>query len=107
MLQFFKKAVYFLSITFCFSQELPPINNFTPLAYNGGNQNWSVSQAANKYIYVGNNYGLLAYDGAFWQTYSSPNGSQIRSVKVIDQQVYTGCYMEFGYWQKDNFGNLK
>lgn len=107
MLQFFKKAVYFLSITFCFSQELPPINNFTPLAYNGGNQNWSVSQAANKYIYVGNNYGLLAYDGAFWQTYSSPNGSQIRSVKVIDQLVYTGCYMEFGYWQKDNFGNLK
>ncbi len=76
------------------------------MAYDGGNQNWSISQSDQKYIYVGNNYGLLEYNGASWKKYSSPNGSHLRAVKVVNDRVFTGCYMEFGYWTKDNFGDL-
>lgn len=106
-MNFFKFYFFFFISLACFSQELPPINNFTPLTYNGGNQNWSVSQSAQKNIYVGNNYGLLEFNGARWKTYSSPNGSYMRSVKVVNELVYTGCYMEFGFWKKDVYGDLK
>lgn len=99
----------FLLLLFCghvFSQELPPIQNYSIIDYGGANQNWSISQSDNKIIYVANNYGLLEFDGAEWRLFPSPNGSDIRSVKVIDNLIYTGCYMEFGYWEKDKYGGL-
>ncbi|MFI8605579.1 triple tyrosine motif-containing protein [Cellulophaga baltica] len=96
----------FLFTLVSLAQELPPIHNFSPTAYNAGNQNWSISQSDEKDIYVGNNYGLLAYNGASWKTYASPNGSHIRAVNVVGDRIFTGCYMEFGYWFKDDFGDL-
>ncbi len=89
------------------AQELPPIHVFTPQEYGGENQNWSISQASNDKIYVANNKGLLEYDGAHWQFYNSPNNTIIRSVTVVDDKIYTGCYMEFGYWQEDKYGQLQ
>lgn len=88
------------------AQELPPIQHFTPKMYDADNQNWSISQSQDKFIYVANDRGLLEYNGAVWNLYPTPNQSVIRSVHVIDDKIYTGCYMEFGYWQKNNFGEL-
>jgi len=88
------------------AQELPPIQNFTPNIYGGENQNWSISQSQEKYIYVANNKGLLEYNGAKWKLYPSPNNTIIRSVNVIDNKIYTGCFREFGYWEKNEFDNL-
>ncbi|WP_047545765.1 triple tyrosine motif-containing protein [Psychroserpens sp. Hel_I_66] len=88
-------------------QELPPIQNFTTENYNAQNQNWSISQADDKYIYIANNAGLLEYNGAKWQLYQSPNQTVLRSVEVIGNRIYTGCYMEFGYWERDNLGILE
>ena len=104
-----KLGIYFILFIFCASlsaQELPPIINFLPEDYNAQNQNWAVSQSQDKLIYVANNSGLLEYNGASWRIYPSPNQSIIRSVNVINGLVYTGSYMEFGYWEKDNFGKL-
>ncbi|MEB8389505.1 hypothetical protein OO012_20065, partial [Rhodobacteraceae bacterium KMM 6894] len=81
--------------------------NFSPGDYQGGNQNWMVSQASNKYIYAANNAGLIEYNGEKWKLHESPNGTIIRSVKVIGALIYTGSYMDFGYWEKDQFGNLQ
>ncbi len=103
---FFK--VFFSFLTFgMYAQELPPIRNYAPIEYNAENQNWSISQAASKLIYVANNKGLLEYNGARWKLYPSPNESVIRSVKTVGDVIYTGCYMEFGYWEKDNLGQLQ
>jgi len=88
------------------AQELPPIEVFTPKMYGGENQNWGVSQSQEKYIYVANTKGLLEFNGANWQLYPSPNESIIRSVKVVNEKIYSGCFMEFGYWQKDSLGIL-
>ena len=85
---------------------MPPIENYSPEEYIAGSQNWDISQSVDKYIYVGNNSGLLEFNGAIWKLYPSPNGTIIRSVNVVDNLIYTGCYMEFGYWKKDEFGNL-
>ncbi|AUC81772.1 LuxR C-terminal-related transcriptional regulator [Lacinutrix sp. Bg11-31] len=89
------------------AQELPPINVFTPQQYNGESQNWAISQAQDKTIYVANNVGLLEYNGAKWTRYNSPNETILRSVKVVGNKIYTGCYMEFGFWLKNNFGILE
>jgi DNA-binding CsgD family transcriptional regulator len=88
------------------AQERPPIQVFEPKAYGAENQNWSISQSNDKFIYVANNKGLLEFNGAVWNLYASPNETIMRSVNVIDDLIYTGCYREFGYWEKNEFGSL-
>ncbi len=89
-----------------YAQEIPPIRNFTPSDYNSESQNWSISQSTNKLIYIANNRGLLVYNGENWDLYPSPNETIMRSVKVIGDRIYTGCYMEFGYWSANDLGTL-
>ncbi|WP_224491277.1 triple tyrosine motif-containing protein [Robertkochia flava] len=88
------------------AQELPPINTFNPIDYRAGNQNWMIDQDREGWMYFANNDGLLVFNGAEWTTYPSPNNTILRSVKVIDNRIYTGCYMEFGYWEKTDTGRL-
>ena len=95
-----------LFINSSFSQELPPINFFTPKEYKAENQNWSISQGLDKNIYIANNIGLLEFNGARWKLYPSPNETILRSVKAIGEKIYSGSYMDFGYWKKNNFGIL-
>lgn len=103
---FFPIVFFYLAALMGYSQELPPIKNFSPFDYNADNQNWAISQTSNNYIYVGNNAGLLEFNGEKWTLYRAPNYTSIRSVKAIDDKIYTGCYMDFGYWQRNSFGKL-
>lgn len=97
----------FLFFAFIFqAQEMPPIEIYTPKNYGAENQNWSIAQSKDKYIYVANNKGLLEFNGARWRLYQSPNETIIRSVSVLDDIIYTGCSNEFGYWQRNKLGNL-
>lgn len=89
------------------AQELPPILKFSSGIYNAGNQNWMISQDTNHFMYFSNNEGLLEFNGTAWSLYPSPNETIIRSVKVIGDRIYTGCYMEFGYWKRQPDGSLK
>ena len=89
------------------AQELPPIVNYVPSEYGGANQNWMLSQDDKQRIYVANNEGLLEFNGARWTLYGSPNETIIRSVKATANKIYTGCYMEFGYWMRNPEGILE
>ncbi len=90
-----------------FSQELPPIVKYTASVYGAGNQSWMISQDDRNFLYFANNDGLLEYNGTTWQLYSAPNETVIRSVKVIGNKIYTGTYMNFGYWTRKADGKLK
>ncbi|MFS4415218.1 triple tyrosine motif-containing protein [Maribacter sp. 2307ULW6-5] len=72
----------------------------------GENQNWAIAQGGNGHIYVANNHALLTFNGAEWHQYPSPNNSVIRSVHVRGNKVFTGHYMQFGYWERDAVGQL-
>ncbi|PKP14918.1 MAG: LuxR family transcriptional regulator, partial [Bacteroidetes bacterium HGW-Bacteroidetes-23] len=99
---------YIFSIAFIgLSQELPPIIKYPPSTYKAGNQNWMIAQNKQNIMYFANNDGLLEYNGSEWLLYPSPNESILRSVKVIDERIYTGCYMEFGYWERKPNGLLE
>lgn len=90
-----------------FSQEFPPIIKYSSSVYGAGNQSWMISQDDQNYLYFANNDGLLEYNGTNWQLYPTPNETIMRSVKVIGNKIYTGCYMNFGYWTRQKNGKLK
>lgn len=87
-------------------QEHPPVINYSPSTYEADNQNWMLTQAPDKTIYIANNRGLLSYNGAQWQLYPSPNETLMRAVKAVGSAIYTGAYMDFGVWEKDKTGVL-
>ena len=88
------------------AQELPPILKYNSNNYQAGNQNWMISQDKNHFMFFANNDGLLEFNGSDWKLYPSPNETIIRSVKVIGDRIYTGCFMEFGFWKRQQDGSL-
>ncbi|MCL9770064.1 LuxR family transcriptional regulator [Flavobacterium sp. HXWNR69] len=110
MVSFIKNNIYLILLLtgICsVAQELPPIVKYPSSVYHAGNQNWMISQDKNHFIYFANNEGLLEFNGSNWSLYPSPNETIIRSVKVVGDKIYTGCYMEFGYWKRQVNGLLK
>ena len=49
------------------SQEISPIQIFTPQQTNAGNQNWMISQGEDQTVYFANNQGLLSYNASQWK----------------------------------------
>ena len=111
MCDFSQKKITVLFFFFCcvvsFSQELPPINIFTTDDYGAENQNWAISQSENGFLYVANNLGLLEFNGASWQLYQTPNKTIMRSVRAHEGKIFTGFYMDFGFWKKNKQGILE
>ena len=104
---FLRKFILLFLISFSVkAQLLPPIQSYTPEQYNGANQNWMIDGSSDNQILFSNSEGLLVYDGTTWVKYNSPNGSLIRSVKFIDDLIYTGAHSDFGYWEKLSNGTL-
>ena len=97
----------FFSMWISFSQAIPPIIKYDIQKSGAGNQNWMISQDSQGKIYSANNKGLLTFNGSQWELNPSPNESIIRSVKVIGDRIYIGTYMDFGYWENTEIGNLK
>ena len=98
-------------ILFCLSltlycQESSPIVRFSPGDYNAANQNWAFTQNSKGYIFVANNEGLLEFNGADWKLSPSPNNTIMRSLCAEKDRIYSGAYMEFGYWERNSKGRF-
>lgn len=85
---------------------LPPIYNYRLLEYKGASKNWDVAVNEDGELFVANNKGLLYFNGEQWTLNKLPNNTIIRSVESIGDRVYTGSYEEFGYWVKNDVGQL-
>jgi DNA-binding response OmpR family regulator/signal transduction histidine kinase len=81
--------------------------NFTPKDYNHQPQNWCIVQDQRGIIYVGNNGGLLEFDGVSWRLLYVSNWV-IRSM-AIDKHgnIYTGGRGEIGFWSPQPNGSLE
>ncbi|UCH96264.1 MAG: response regulator [Candidatus Aminicenantes bacterium] len=72
--------------------------NFSPRDYDHQPQNWSIAQDKRGIIYVGNNGGLLEFDGVSWRLIYVPNWI-VRSLDVDSSgTLYMGGDAEFGFW---------
>ena len=95
----------FLSFFNILSQELSPIQSFKMDDYNAAGQNWMISQSDDGSIFFANSEGLLKYNGSLWSSYKSSKSTIIRSVKNLNNIVYTGQVGDFGFWSKNNNGS--
>lgn len=66
-----------------------------------------ISQDFNRNIYVANSNGLLEYSGSRWNLYPMPNSSIVRSLQIVGERIYTGAYMEVGFWTRTKTGILE
>ena len=89
---------------FLYTQSFPPIQSYPLEVYEAGNQNWMITQSNKGEIYIANNQGILSFDSERWKLY--PTNSIVRSVAFLNNVLYSGSYMDFGYWDKDLNGNL-
>lgn len=108
MILFF--AIFLMASTFVFTQEnntrgltsVPLVTTYLPTEYNGGIQNWGFDQDTSGYVYVANNYGLLEFDGATWNSYPIDTDTKTRSVLVDkkNNRIFIGGQKELGYFER-------
>ena len=86
----------------------PPITNYKRSVYDAGTQNWCINQDKSGNIYVGNNKGLLEFDGSYWKTFRLPNYTIVRSFNFDNKgRIYVGGQNEIGYLTSDLYGKKK
>ena len=87
--------------------KIPITSHFTTHDYNGGIQNWDITQDRRGFIYVANNFGLLEFDGSQWKNYPVENNTRVRSVYAhADGRVYIGGQNQIGFYKPDSLGFL-
>jgi len=90
------------------SAQIPfHVTSYERSVYSAGNQNWAIDLDNAGNLYVGNTNGLLILRGKSFSLYEMPLKTPVRSVRFIDGLIYSGSFEDFGYWQKDDTGNLK
>jgi len=100
-------VVFLISFCQLNAQDFTPVvTNFSKNDYHASNQNWAVGQSDDGIMYFGNNQGLLQYDGSSWELHRMPQNKIVRSILVRGNRIYVGSFEEFGYFEKDNSGQL-
>lgn len=79
------------------------IQNYSKQHYNASCQNWSCTLSSNGTLYIGNNSGLLVFDGNNWHQYPLPEGSGIiNALTSYQDTLFSGSLNDFGYWYAEN-----
>jgi signal transduction histidine kinase len=79
-------------------EGVPFLRNYPQKEHGGAAQNWAVVQDRRGIIYVGNNLGVLEYDGARWRLIQTPRGTTVRSLALdAEGRVWVGACGEIGY----------
>ena len=88
---------------------LPFFRFFEQDDYQGSTQNWAVGQDRRGLIYVGNNLGVLEFDGTRWRKIRTraTESTPIRSLDLDENnRIFVGATGEFGYLSPDSGGAL-
>lgn len=101
-----------IALLFCITGNakvpyIPKITNYSVSDYKAGNQNWAVAQGPGGKMYIGNNRGLLVFDGIHWDLVKLPNNLGVRALYISkDGRIYVGSFEEFGYFEVDDENDL-
>jgi signal transduction histidine kinase/CheY-like chemotaxis protein len=87
---------------------LPYIQNYTPEEYDGASQNWAITQSEEGLIYVGNNDGVLEFDGSSWRVIYLPNYGICKAIgRTKANKIFVGGYNELGYLEPNDVGEMQ
>lgn len=80
---------------------LPFITSFPPKVYAQGTQNFAIIQNKQGILYIGNNNGVLVFDGHNWDLIPVINKSEVHSLaEDKDGRIYVGAQGDFGYLEQ-------
>ena len=83
----------------------PFLTCFSPAETGGGNQEWAFAQDHRGVLYIGDNLGVLEYDGASWRLIMTATNNVVRALDVDDAgRVFVGSSVDFGYLAPDAAG---
>src|SRR5690606_23539458 len=86
------------------------VQRFSSRDYGLHYQNWTVVQGDQRVVYVANTGGVLAFDGASWQTVTLPEGADpaVRSLALDEAgHLFVGGVAEVGYLAPDSLDRLR
>lgn len=87
---------------------IPEIKYYNRHSYEAGTQNWSITQDEHGVLYIGNNQGMLSFDGTHWNLFTLENHSVCRSIAYDgSDKIYLGGYNSIGYLMTNSEGQRK
>lgn len=73
-------------------------HNFLPNNYPGKTQNWAIKVDSNNVVWIGNQDGVMSFNGTNWQMIQTPQKSTIRSLEFNNSgKLYAGGISDFGF----------
>lgn len=80
---------------------------FTHQDYAAHQENWSVAQGHDGLIYVGNDWGILQFDGVSWRLIPTEKNTTVLALDVDrDGRIFVGLENDFGYLAGDSLGRM-
>ncbi|WP_228527878.1 ligand-binding sensor domain-containing protein [Pararhodonellum marinum] len=97
----------FIHTAFSQSMGLPFSRYYSSQEYQGGIQNYAITQNASGMLYVANNYGLMEFDGTTWRRHALPSGAKVRHVQIdANGAIYVSGQGDFGTFLPNSKGQL-
>ena len=86
---------------------LPFIQHYAPNTYHAHPESRAIIQDSQGILYVGNQHGLLAFDGSTWKLTEVP-GQAVRALAIDSTNtIYIGTDTDFGYLNVDDRGRKR
>jgi signal transduction histidine kinase/CheY-like chemotaxis protein/ligand-binding sensor domain-containing protein len=82
----------------------PVIRDFRPTEYRGHPQVFDVVQGHHGFIYIGNQEGMIEFDGARWTHYAMPSAHVYELAPSADGRIWAGGNHEIGYFDPNLAG---
>ncbi len=81
------------------------VHNFLPSDYPGKTQNWVVKIDDNNIVWVGNQQGLMKFNGNQWEVINTSQKSTVRSMSFSKNgSLFAGAIGDFGVIENDSTG---
>lgn len=102
--------LYIIFITFLFAPDVVlsehqfTVFHYESTDYQGGNQHWDISKDASGRVFLATDNGLMLMDGTRMRLLKMETKTIVRSVLCHNDRVYTGSFLDFGYWTEDAYG---
>ena len=86
----------------------PFIKTYTQKDYKAGRSNWCVIQDKRGVVYVGNENGIVEFDGSSWRKINVPNSESVRTMDIDENgTIFVCAAADFGYLESNSQGLLE
>jgi len=81
-------------------------HEFDGSLYRASSFNYVTREDEDGVLYIGNENGLLEFDGTHWQLHQKPNFTPIRNLKIVGDKIYVVGGGDIGFFQRNSTGQM-